>query len=66
MFLGFILVYKLSVKIRTLGGGQNLERLNVERFICRNVKISNIKMTKDELFDSFIIEFILFFINRLN
>ena len=66
MFLGFILVYKLSVKIRTLGGGQNLERLNVERSICRNVKISNIKMTKDELFDSFIIEFILFFINRLN
>ena len=36
-----------------LGGGQNLERS-----IIRNFKIANVKMTKDELFHSFIIEFI--------
>ena len=29
--------------------GQNLERRNVERPIFRNVKITNIKITKDEL-----------------
>ena len=39
------------------GGGQILERRNVERPIFRNFKIANIKMTKDELFDSFIFEF---------
>ena len=33
----------------TLGGGQNLERQNVERPIFRNFKIMNIKMTKDEI-----------------
>ena len=37
------------------GGGQNLERWNVERSIFRNIKI-----TIDELFDSFIMEFIFF------
>ena len=41
----------------TEGGGQNLERRNVERPIFRNFKIANIKITKDELFDSFISEF---------
>ena len=35
------------------GGDQNLERRNVERPIFRNFKITNIKITKDELFDSF-------------
>ena len=42
----------------SLGAGQNLERRHVERPIFRNFKITNIKITKDELFDSFIFEFI--------
>ena len=29
------------------GGGQHLERRNVERSIFRNFKITNIKITKD-------------------
>ena len=33
-----------------LGGDQNFERLNVERPTLRNFKITNIKITKDELF----------------
>ena len=41
-----------------MGRGQNLERRNVKRPKFRNFKITNIKITKDELFDSFIIEFI--------
>ena len=40
------------------GGGQDLEQRNVERPIFRNFKITNIKITKDELFDSIIFEFI--------
>ena len=49
-----------------MGGGQNLERRNVERPIFQNVKIKNIKITKDQLFDSFIFEFIFsLFINYL-
>ena len=40
------------------GGGQNLERRNAERPIFRNFKITNIKITKDELFNSFIFELI--------
>ena len=49
-----------------LGGGQYLEWRNVERPIFRNFKITNIKITKDELFDSFITEFIFsLFINYL-
>ena len=32
------------------GGSQNLEGENVERPIFRNFKITNIKITKDELF----------------
>ena len=40
------------------GVGQNLERRNVERPIFRNFEITNINITKDELFDSFIFEFI--------
>ena len=42
----------------TTGGGQNLERRNVERPIFRNFKIMNNKITNDELFDNFILEFI--------
>ena len=57
---------RVTVEARA-GGGQNLERRNVERSIFRNLKIANTEMTKDELFDSFIIEFICsFFINYLN
>ena len=41
-------------------GGQNLERRNVERPIFWNFTIANIKITKDELFDNFIFEFIFF------
>ena len=49
------------------GGGQNLERQNVERPIFRNFKITNIKITKDDLLDSFIFEFIFsLFINYLH
>ena len=49
------------------GGVQNLERRNVERPIFQNFKIANIKVTKYELFDSFIFEFIFpFFMNYLN
>ena len=47
------------------GGGQNLEQRNVERSIFRNFKIANTKMIKDELFDSFIIEFVLFIFYKL-
>ena len=50
-----------------MGRGQNLKRRNVERSIFRNFKITNIKITKDELFDSFIVEFIFpLFINYLD
>ena len=49
------------------GGGQNLERRNVERPIFRSFKIASIKITKDELFDNFVFEFnVSFFINHLN
>ena len=34
-----------------MGGSQCLEQSNVERPIFRNCEISNIKITKDELFD---------------
>ena len=49
--------YKLRF---SLGGGQNLERRNVEQPIFRNFKIANIKITKDESFHGFIFEFISF------
>ena len=35
-----------------LGDGQHLQRSNVERPIFRNFEISNIEITKVELFDS--------------
>ena len=41
-----------------MGGDQILERRNVERSIFRYSKIANIKITEDELLDSFIFEFI--------
>ena len=45
-----------------LGGRRNFERRNVERLTFRNFKIANIKITRDELFDSFIVEFIFHFL----
>ena len=43
---------------------QNLERRNVERAIFRNLRIANIKITKDELFKNFAFELnFLFFRN---
>ena len=47
----------IQLKGIQLNGGQNLERRNVEQAIFRSSKIANIKITKDELFDSFIFEF---------
>ena len=44
-----------------LGGGQNLERRIANETKFRNFKISNIKITKDVLFDSFINDFFFFF-----
>ena len=36
------------------GGDQNFKRRNVERPIFRNLKIANIKITKEALFNRFI------------
>ena len=47
----------LPSKYTIMGGGQTLERRNVERPIFRNFKIANIKIMKDVLFDNFIFEF---------
>ena len=48
------------------GGGQNLERPNVERPIFRKFETSNIEITKVVLFDFSISEFILYFYDCLN
>ena len=49
------------------GESQNLERRNVERLIFRNFKITNIKITKNELLNDFIFKFnFSFFSNHLN
>ena len=48
-----------------MGGGQNLEQLNVERSIFWNFKIANIKITEDVLFHGFIFEFMFFFFYKL-
>ena len=50
---------------KKMGGSQNFERRNVKRSIFRNFKIANIKITKDELFDSFTVEFIFFISYKL-
>ena len=61
------LVKKPPVGSAKSGGGQNLERQNVERPIFRNFKIANIKITKDEIFDNFTFKFNFFFFrNHLN
>ena len=50
-----------------MGGGQNLERRNVHRPLFRNFEIASTKITKDELFDNFIFElFVQFLENYLN
>ena len=46
----------------TMDGGQNFERRNVEQLTFRNFKIVNIKITKNVLFDNFIIKFIFSFL----
>ena len=43
------------------GGVQNFKRSNVERPIFRNLKITNIKIAKDELLDYFIYELIFYY-----
>ena len=48
-----------------VGGGQNLERPNVERPIFLRFETSNIEITKVELFDFSISEFILYFYDCL-
>ena len=50
-----------SRQLKKSGGGQNLERLNVERPIFRKFETSNIEITKVELFDFlFSIQFLIF------
>ena len=50
-----------------MGGSEILESRNIKRPIFRKFKIANIKITKDELFDSFIFEFNFpYFRNPLN
>ena len=51
-----ILAWRVSFSL--WGGGQHFERRNVERPIFRNFKTVSIKVTKDELFDRFLFEFI--------
>ena len=49
------------------GGVQNLERPHVETTIFRNFEISNIRITKDEIFDFFyfLIDFSFFYLFNL-
>ena len=44
-----------------MGGGQHLEQRNEKRPIFRSFEISNIKITKVELFDFLILELIFYF-----
>ena len=57
---------KGSTLSNNMGGGQHLERSNLEQPIFRNFEISNIKITKVELFDFSIFEFIFYFYVFLN
>ena len=47
-----------------MAGGQNFEQRNVQQTIFQNFEIAKIKITKNELFDSFIIELIFFFLKN--
>ena len=49
-----------------MGGGQNLERPNLERPIFRKFEASNNEITKVELFDFFICKFIFYIYVCLN
>ena len=49
-------------KFPNMGGGQNLERPNVERPIFRKFETSNIKITKVELFDFFVFQIYFLFL----
>ena len=54
-------IKNFKISDENLGGVQNLEWSNVERPIFQNVKITNIKIAEDELFDYFIYEFIFYY-----
>ena len=60
IFLNFTNL-RFSKIVNCRGGVQNLEWSNVERPIFLNFKITNIKIAKNELFDSFIYEFISYY-----
>ena len=44
------------------GGGQNLDRRNVERSVFRNFEIENIEIKKDKLFAIFIFKLFFYFL----
>ena len=53
-------LFSFTITINILSAGQHLEQGNIERPIFRHFEISNIKKTKDELFDFFIFELIFY------
>ena len=55
-----------SLGLKNRDWGQNLERPNIERPIFRKFGTSNIEITKVELFDFSIFEFIFHFYDCLN
>ena len=59
-------VFHFQAPIAKLGGGQNLERPNVEQPIFQKFETSNIEITKVELFDFFIFKFIFYIYVFLN
>ena len=48
-----------------MGGGQNLERRNIQQSVFRNFEIANIKMKKVESFENFIFELFFSFRRKL-
>ena len=58
--LDFFITSGLEFRIEFTGGDQHLERPNVERPIFWNFKISSIEITKVQLFDFSILEFVFF------
>ena len=65
-FFSFLLFLRKDTPQFFTGGGQNLERPNEERPIFRKFETSNIEITKVELFDFSIFEFIFYFYDCLN
>ena len=49
----YVLFNTKKAKNKFWGEGQQLERPNIKQGIIRNFEISNIKITKDELFNFF-------------